>query len=456
MKNVWLGVTALTLVLGCGSAPAPVTNAPAKTAMVDPVEQATEPAEVEESAEEVRSKRLIAEMLDKVARARGLPIKRPVPSKVLTREALGQRIRDMVGEETPKEVLVAQGELLAALELVPPEYDFLSGALALLGGRVAGFYDPKEAMMVLAGDLGEAEATETLAHELAHALADQSFPLAPHIKYKPGEGDRSSAVHAFIEGDATSTMLDVTLGSAFEMNEDALRVAFVASTLLSEVGARTPRASNSSLVAPYVDGFVCVQALRRRGDWPAVDEVWRRLPETTEQLLHIDKLLAREPAEVITTPSLGALEKDGYRPVVEDVMGEQGLRILLEDVAVRKVATEAAAGLGGDKVVVAERTYQGKRQVAVAYRLRMDTAFDAAEVAVQSARKYGKTCRERESLGPVAWEMKGRDILLVAGPYERQNKESRSIDRVAALKAWLSAAWKAAPASDVVGQRAER
>lgn len=458
MKNVWLSVTSLALVLGCGSAPAPAPKSPEKTAGVEPAKPATVAAEApQEPSKDEESTRLIAEMLDKVARVRGLPIKRPVPGKVLDREAIGKQLREKVGEETPREHIVAQGELLAALELVPPNYDFLEGALALMGGRIAGFYDPRESIMVLAADLGEAEATETLAHELAHALVDQSFSLAPHVKYKPGEGDRSSAVHAFIEGDATSTMFDVAVGSAFEMTEEAVRLAFVASTLMSEVGARTPKAINSSLVAPYVDGFACIQALRRRGDWRAVDEVWRNLPETTEQLLHIDKLLAREPAEAMTTPSLGPLEKDGYKIVVEDVMGEQGLRILLEDITRRGVAKEAAAGWGGDKAVVAERVVEGKRQVAFVYRLRMDTAFDAVEVAEQFDKKYGSKCRERRDLGPVAWELKGRDILLVAGPYERREAGPVSIGTCSVSRVWLSEAWRAAPpVSEPIKQRAGR
>lgn len=462
MKNNLFVLTSLVLLSACGSAPPAVSTAPAKTALVKPAKpdpapnQATNQA-TKEASEDEESTRLITEMLDKVAKVRGLPIKRAVPGKVLDREALSQRIRDMVGEEMPREVLVAQGEMLTALEMVPPEYDYLQGALALLGGRVAGYYDPKQSIMVLAGDLGESEATETLAHELAHALADQSFPLAPHVKYKPGEGDRSSAVHAFIEGDATSTMFDVMVGSAFEMSEDAVRLAFVASTLMSEVGAKTPRSINSSLVAPYVDGFACIQALRRRGDWPAVDEVWRNLPETTEQLLHIDKLMAREPAEAISAPSLGPLEKDGYKMVIEDVMGEQGLRILLEDITRRSVAKDGAAGWGGDKAIVGERVVQGKRQVAFAYRLRMDTAFDAFEVAELFDTKYGSKCREREQLGPVAWEMKGRDILLVSGPYERRETGPVSIGTCAMSKAWLSEAWKAAPpVIETAKQRAGR
>jgi hypothetical protein len=446
MKNVWLGLTSLVLFLGCGPGPTVVPAPPMHPAVIDPVKPAPEQAKNNpDPPVDEESTRLIAEMLDKVARVRGLPIKRPVPGRVLAREALGKEIRDMVTEETPKEALVAQGEMLAALELVPSNYDYLQGAMALLGGRVAGFYDPKKGVMVLAGDLDDAEAKETLAHELAHALADQSFPLSPYVKYMPGEGDRSSAVHAFIEGDATSAMLDVMLGSAFEMNEDALRIAFVASTLLSEVGAKTPKAINSSLVAPYVDGFACIQALRRRGDWRAVDEVWRNLPETTEQLLHIEKLLAREPAEAMTIPALGPLEKDGFKLVIDDIMGEQGLRILLEDVATRSVAREAAAGWGGDRAFVAERVVQGKRQVALAYRLRMDTTQDTEEVAVQFNKKYGSNCRERDDLGPVAWEKKGRDILLVSGPYERRDSGPVSAGNCATSKTWLAEGWKAAP-----------
>lgn len=458
MKNVWLCVPALAFVLGCGPGPTVVSKPPEAPVEVQPAKPDPEHAFVKQApTQEEESTRMIAEMLDKVSRVRGLPIKRPVPGKVLDRDALGKRIRDMVGEETPREVLVGQGEMLAALEVVPPEYDFLQGALDLLGGRVAGFYDPKQSVMVLAGDLSESEATETLAHELAHALADQSFPLAPHVKYKPGEGDRSSAVHAFIEGDATSTMLDVTMGSAFEMTEEAVRLAFVASTLMSEVGARTPRAVNSSLVAPYVDGFACIQALRRRGDWKAVDEVWRNLPDTTEQLLHIDKLLAREPAEAIALPVLGPLEADGFKRVVDDVMGEQGLRIWLEDIGNRREAREAAAGWGGDKAIEAERVFGGHRQVAFAFRLRMDTVSDAVEVGALFKEKYGAKCRERDKLGPVAWEMKGRDILLVAGPYERRETGPVSVGTCAVSKAWLADGWRAAPpVTDPIKMRADR
>lgn len=394
---------------------------------------------------EVESDPRIAAMLERVAKARGLPIKRPVRGKVLDRDTMLKRVRADVERDTPSEAFRGQGELLAALELVPPAYDFIGGAFELLGGRIAGFYDPDDGTMYLADDLGDEEAEETLAHELAHALADQSFSIGPMVDYAPGESDRLSAVHSFIEGDATSAMLDVMIGSAFNMSEDAVRLTFTASTTLSEVGAKTPRAINASLVAPYTDGFSIIQEMRRRGDWHAVDEVWRAMPQTTEQLLHVDKLLAHEPPLKVPPPALGALEKLGFRVILDDVMGEQSLRIMFEDISTRSIAREAAAGWGGDRFVVAERMEGKKRQVAMALRIRMDTADDAAEVANLFRRKYGKVCREREALGPVVWEPRGRDIALVAGPYERDGATPHAKGTCAEAEAWLAEVWQAAP-----------
>jgi hypothetical protein len=102
-----------------------------------------------------------------------------------------------------------------------------------------------------------------------------------------------------------------------------------------------------SLTAPYADGLVLVQALRRRGGWPAVDAVWRALPDTTEQLLHLDELDAREPAKPVSAPPNARLGS-GFHPALDEVMGEQSLRILLEEWTRRAEAASAAAGWGGD------------------------------------------------------------------------------------------------------------
>lgn len=408
-------------------APIPVVAAAPPSAPTAPVEAPVD----REAAAKVRA------MLERVVAARGLAAARPVKSRVEDRDAILARIRAHVDREVPKDVIVLQGEVLSALEVVPADYDFVAGMYALIGGRIAGFYEPDDGTMYLVDELSDDEAVETLAHELVHALQDQRYGLGPRLRYAPGESDRLSAVHALAEGDATSAMLDVTLGSAFQVSDGMLRRMFSLSTALSVVGAATPRVLRSSLVAPYSDGFALVQELRRRGGWPAVDGVWRAPPTTTEQLLHMDKLDAREAAVPLSVPSIAALGA-GFRVALDDVMGEQGLRILFEEWVDRDAAKTAAAGWGGDRYAVAVRDLDGgARELALGWRLTMDSVTDAREVARVLGARFGSTCRARPEHGPLAWRVRGAALGLVAGPYRRDARASRAAGNCALANRWL-------------------
>ncbi len=422
-------------------APAPPSPPPPKFAAAAPLPTAVpspEAAADREAAAQVRA------MLRRVAAARGLGASREVKSRVLDRDEILARIRAHVDREVPKDVLALQGEILAALELVPVDYDFVAGMYGLIGGRIAGFYEPDDGTMYLVDDLGEEEAAETLAHELVHALQDQRYGLGPLLRYAPGQSDRLAAVHALAEGDATSAMLDVTLGSAFQVSEGVLRRMFSMSTAFSTAGAKTPRVLQASLVAPYTDGFALVQELRRRAGWSGVDDgAWRALPTTTEQLLHPDKLAAREPAIEVAVPSIAPLGP-GFRLAMEDVLGEQGLRITFEEWTNREAAAVAAAGWGGDRYAVAVRDLEGGgREIALALRFTMDSARDAQEVARVLGARFGASCRVRPALGPIAWRARGADVVLVAGPYRRDGAAARGAGDCALAGRWLDALVKA-------------
>jgi hypothetical protein len=403
------------------------------------------------------SRMRVQAMLRRVARARELPVKRDVPSRTLPRGDILARIRAHVDREIPRDVLLDQGESMAALGLVPASYDFVQGIFALLEGRIAGFYEPKDGTMYLVDDLDEDEAAETLAHELVHALQDQSYALEPLLKFAPGEADRLAAGHAVVEGDAMSAMLDVAYGSSFDFNPEALRFAFSFSTSLSTAGAAAPRAVQASLTAPYTDGFRLVQALRLRGGWAAVDAVWKKLPATTEQLLHLDKLDAREPAVAVAAPSIEALGA-GWRMTLDEVMGEQGLSISLQEWAPRAEAERAAAGWGGDRYLIARKgpapqppppgsppaEMRAPGPIAFGWSVVMDSDADAAELAAVLVRHIGGNaaggCRERPDLGPFAWARKGKSIGITGGPYERlKDGNTKSLSTCPTTAPWAQA-----------------
>jgi hypothetical protein len=413
-------------------------------ATIAPPAVAADPPAPVAGADRDEARRKIREMLARVSRARGLPVQREVPARVLDRGAMLERIRAHVAEEVPPDAVENEGELLVAFELVPPEYDFVEGSFALIQGRIAGFYEPGDHTMYLADDLDEREATETLAHELDHALQDQAFSLGKMIAYAPGDGDRTSAIQNVVEGDGMSAMFDVVAGSAFSVDEGALRKSLVDSNASSGVAATTPHVLQAALIAPYADGFSFVQRQRAAGGWPAVDAALRAPPVSTEQILHADKLASREPPIPVPVPTFAALGS-GFRAVLDDVVGEQGLRLMLEEWTGADPAERGAAGWGGDRYVVARRDDAGARAVAVGWHVVMDTDADAAELAEVFAHRFGQKCRERPKLGPLAWRRRGRDLVFAAGPYVRRGREAAPSGSCAAAGKWIEEILHAAP-----------
>jgi len=411
-------------------------------------------------ADSGNAQRKVADFLVRVAEARRLQPRSPVEGKELDRAALIASVRAHVAREVPPEVIRNQGELLLGLGLVPPDYDYEEGTFRLLEAQLAGFYEYRDKKMYLASDLDAASADLALAHELVHALQDQKYDLGSRMAYQPEGNDRESAFQALAEGDATSAMMDVMAPEhrlAVEMPDDLFVAGIEGSMSASAANEATPRVLRASLIAPYVDGVLFVHALRRRGiarhgadpsGWSEVDRVWKSPPETTEQLLHIDKYDAREPAEPVG-PVAPPAER-GWSTFYEDVFGEQGLRISAEQWMPKKIAALVAEGWGGDRLAVfryqspegasigsSEVPMTGRARVppgayAVAWHIRFDAgrpdvdgearqAFKALADALRPRREpEGNTlCVERGALGPLAVVRSGRELALAAGPYTR-------------------------------------
>ena len=101
-------------------------------------------------------------------------------------------------------------------------------------------------------------------------------------------------------------------------------------------------------------------ALVRAHGWPAVDALYSALPTTTEQMLHLDKLLAREaPIAVVADPTALAALLPGQSVVWQDNLGEATLLTMLADVEPAPIARAAAAGWGGDRYLALDRQPAG-------------------------------------------------------------------------------------------------
>lgn len=392
---------------------------------------------------------VVAEALELVARVRELPAKKPVHGLRMGRVELRAEVERLLVEETPKEALAGNAELLFALDAVPADFDLQKTLGVLYSAELAGFYDPKAHHMVLATDLGRDAERMTLYHELVHALQDQYFDLGQALTWRPEQSDVQGALHALAEGDATASMVEI-FAAARGIPANAIPpAALKLDSLMLQAApdlARVPGIVARSLIAPYADGLEFVRYLREhQGGFEAVNRAFRKPPVSTEQILHPEKYVASEAVLALPAPAAPpGFSGDGFR----DVMGEQGLRLLFEDWAPASDAALAASDWGGDRLALFAEGNQrivlwhlafdseaaAKRALVLFARgaLRPELGSSsagppsdervrpfAARRAAESAVRSGRLCRPRAERGAFAMVRHGGHIGVTLGPYLR-------------------------------------
>ncbi len=428
------------VVLGCsGASPAPAqeptTTTPPPLVASTPLDAGAPVARVAAGGDDTRR---IARMLKKVSEARGLVAKSEVPGRTLDRVALLDRVKAHVAREVPKAAIRNEGLSMKLLGLLPTNFDYEAETYALLEAQLAGYYEPADRTMYMAADLDDDNAKATLAHELVHALQDQHWDLGVRSKYKPGKSDLSATTSALAEGDATSAMFDVLIAGSGRTAIDLPAEVFtqqIMANVSSGPSARAPHAMRVALVAPYVFGTLFVHALRTKGGWPLVNRAWAEGVQSTEQILHPEKWLAKEAPLVVPAPdaqSFGA----GFSELDTDTFGELGLRLTFGEWIDESRAESIARGWGGDRATLATRGDEVALALRIVYdekagskrRTGAEAAFaalvegfeakqvGAAKAGAKSAKSQTFACFERPETGPLSFLVKERELVIVAGP----------------------------------------
>jgi hypothetical protein len=336
---------------------------------------------------------------------------------------LVEHLKGSFAREVPEHALAGTEEMLRLLGVVPADFDYQKTVLGLLKEQLAGLYDPRLDAMFVRDHLEGAELEATLCHELVHALQDQAYHLDEFSAWKEDGTDRASALSALAEGDATSAMYDGLFlllaertdtepKTALDLSTAELLVGFDAA---ADVGGDdgVPPIVRRSLVAPYRDGLLFVQELRRRGDWALVDAAFKQPPASTEQILHIDRYLAHEaPLELQVLQPPGS----GFEKTLSDIWGEQSIRLLFEEWHERPAASAHAAGWGGDRIAVFSR----EQERILTWHIALDDEAAAQRYFRAFAGKTRTTgdqfCEPRGDLGPLIAARHGAHLVLLAGP----------------------------------------
>jgi hypothetical protein len=335
---------------------------------------------------------LVDETATRIAELRGLAVRQPIARGVMDRGQIVARLRQRAAEEYPPGEIALEAETLRRLGMIPEEMDYEATVFALLEEQVAGFYDPSARHLYLAAWVQPALQQVTLSHEIVHALQDQHFDIGRFVRHERGGGDAQMAAMAVVEGDATLTMTQDAVAMAaasgaeeFEGDQSRLMSA--------------PRALRESLIFPYREGAAMCARLVRAGGFAAIDALLRNPPQSTEQVLHPDKLAAREPPLEVPAHVPAPLAAD-YTLAYDDVMGELGAKLYLQAALPDPIASDAAAGWGGDRAMLLVPRAGGDgalRESVLVWKLVFDpapgrnvdaeaAAFERAAIRVLTAR----------------------------------------------------------------------
>ena len=387
--------------------------------------QGTKPAVVSPKTAAVRE--ATAEVLRETSELRHLPILRQVRSGAQTREEIEQMLVRNLSESVTPEEMRASETTLKKLGMVPGDFQLRPFLIKLLAEQVAGYYDPKTQEFYLADWIDLDGQRPVMAHELTHALQDQHFNLRRFDKWPKHDSDAELSAHALIEGDASLVMMQYIVRSP------ARQLSFMRSMVTGSAGSteeieRAPRVLRETLLFPYFQGMSWVSQLYKRGGWDGVSAAFSRLPKSTEQILHAGKYFAGEEPQKVTVRDISTALGRGWRMADNDVEGEWGFYLLLDEyLNSADVSKRAAEGWGGDRYALFTGPNGG--DVVVAQKSVWDTEADAREFfdayVRRTTKRYGVGPAEvSESPGRQVWktkeggvcvELSGNTVLAVEG-----------------------------------------
>ena len=369
-----------------------------------------------------------------VSQLRGLNASSPVARTLISETELEAIVREDFFADYTDEESQQDAWVLSVMGLLPPDFDLKEFYNLLYSEQIAGFYDDEAAAMyvVQGGEFGGSEKM-TYAHEYTHVLQDQNYGLDEGLGLNDEacleDSEKCAAVQALIEGDAT--LSEIEWVQTYATLRDIQDIVDSYDSYESPILDSAPAYMVADLGFPYDSGYVFVEALFNAGGFEAVDEAYRNLPVSTEQILHPERYPGDVPVAVIL-PDLTDLLDSGWYLYDQNVMGEWYTYLILNrghDAAFQlpdEQAKTAAEGWGGD----AYAFYLNSETDDVIFV--MDTVWDTTQDAGEFANTFieyasqrwdpGATSSVRSWTGVdgtvVFWQDDDRTVWVIAPTFE--------------------------------------
>ena len=343
-------------------------------------------------------------------------------------KAVAARAAKLILRDYPADVADAEARVLAALGAIPSGIDLRQLSKELLESQVAGFYVPATSELVVPSTNPKQPLTANekivLAHELEHALADQTVGLPVRGRPDPSRADETLAAVSVAEGDATLTMQRYAL-DAIPLSEQLSMLGDPSLAAAEDALEDTPHFLARQLVFPYIAGLEFDCALFTRGGWRAVNGAYKDPPTTSAQVMFPDRYRAGEGAIDVRDP---AGPGSRWTHDMESTFGAAHLQWLFEapgdneERSLDDPEAAAASWAGGEThlftrgassavgLVLSQR--KGDSGLCASVSEWYESAFEDEEVTAQGSEQLA---RDGGSQGAVVW-CSDREVRVGIGP----------------------------------------
>ena len=314
------------------------------------------------SPDKVPSTRDFGNIRREVETLRGKQFMHAVPVYKISEKELRAISDHDLDKDFPGSKLGSYEELLAWLDIVPPQTDLKSVYADFLVGQVAGLYDSEAKEMCIPAfstettnaakkaaekkleDLSSEFDDIVLAHEFTHALEDQYWPLDdPKDHDAKASTDRGTAHDFLNEGSATREMIEVIpaqwgRGSPTRyfllwnlihsgLGEFALNAALSGVWKSPDALVEgVPETLARTEAMPYSFGYsFCTDVMRKWG-LDGLDYIYNHPPVSSAQVMHPKKCWEWRdfPVQINLPETLPG----GWKQVSSDSVGEAGMAVL--------------------------------------------------------------------------------------------------------------------------------
>jgi len=385
----------------------PQTPAGAGTATQQPPEEQEQKISPQEAEKLFRS---VDEILGFASKDTSFPIKHEVKRRLVSRDEVASYVVKNMSEDEDAKRLRRSELVLKKFGLLPRDFDLGKFLVVLLKEQVAGYYDPKTKTVNLLDWLGAEQQKPVLAHELTHALQDQSFNLEKYMKPGDTDLDKKKEItpqdiandeigttrQAVVEGQAMVVLVDYMLAPMGQSLKDspqvveALKQGMLVGTADAVQFQNAPIYMKEALTFPYRYGIDFVaEMLTKSGKDKAFTSLFQDPPRTTRQIMEPKTYLSGEHLEPMPLIDFRQVFKN-YDRFDVGAIGEFDVAVLIDQYAGAETSHEMYPHWRGGYYYSARPKGDPSAPLALLYVSRWSNAEKASEFAAIYARAIAK------------------------------------------------------------------